>query len=294
MSDAIRTCLPPDRSPRAPVFALPAGAIDTHVHVFDDRYSLAANRGYNPPESTVRDLRQLHAALGFDRVVLTQPSAYGRDNSAILDAMQDLNAETPNRARTVVSLGMAATDNELEAFDLLGVRGIRVNTDNRGAAPLAVDELTAMCERIAPLGWHVEFLFPGKDLTNLIPLFDSLPVPICLSHFAYQKAADGDSTPGFESLLGLMRRGNTWMKISGANRVSGSDLPPYDDLAEMAHALIGAAPGRIMWGTDWPHPNKFVAIPNDGDLVDAFGEWVTDPTLRHKILVETPASFYRF
>ncbi len=294
MSDVIKTCLPPDRHPRTPGFTIPAGAIDTHVHVFDNRYPLAANRGYNPPESTVSNLRQLHHALGFDRVVLTQPSAYGRDNSAILDAMRELNTETPNRARTVVSLGMGTTDDELEALDRLGVRGIRVNTDNRGAAPLAFDELTDMCERIAPLGWHVEFLFPGKDLKSLIPLFDSLPVPISLSHFAYQRAADGVSTPGFKALLGLMERGNTWMKISGANRVSGSDLPPYDDLAEMAHALIAAAPDRIMWGTDWPHPNKFTAIPNDGDLVEAFGKWVTDPTLRHKILVETPTSFYRF
>ncbi|MDH5503126.1 MAG: amidohydrolase family protein [Acidimicrobiia bacterium] len=294
MNDAIRTCLPPDRHPRTPGFAIPAGAIDTHVHVFDHRYPLAADRGYDPPESTVVDLRQLHAALGFDRVVLTQPSAYGRDNSAILDAMLQLNAVTPDRARSVVSLGMDTTDDELDALDRLGVRGIRVNTDNQGAAPLAVGELTDMAARIATLGWHVEFLFPGEALTSVLPLFDSLPVPISLSHFAYQRAADGVTSPGFKALLGLMRRGNTWMKISGANRVSASDLPPYDDLTAMAHALIDAAPDRIMWGTDWPHPNKFVSMPNDGDLVDGFGQWVTDPALRHKILVDTPELFYRF
>ena len=294
MTGAIRTCLPPDRQPRPPAFAVPSSAVDTHVHVFDNRYPLDADRGYNPPESTVHDLRHLHATLGFDRVVLTQPSAYARDNSAILDAMQELNAETPSRARAVVSMGMDVTDDELATLDSLGVRGIRVNTDNQGAAPLAVSELTDMCARIAPLGWHVEFLFPGNELISLIPLFDSLPIPISVSHFAYQRAVDGASTPGFKALIRLMKRGNTWMKISGANRVSGSDLPPYDDLASMAHTLIDAAPDRIMWGTDWPHPNKFEAIPNDGDLVDAFGDWVTDATLRHKILVETPTSFYRF
>ena len=113
-------------------------------------------------------------------------------------------------------------------------------------------------------------------------------------YFAYQAATAGVGAPGFKALLELMRRGNTWMKISGANRVSETDLPPYDDVKPMAHALIAAAPERIMWGTDWPHPNKYVANPNDGDLVDAFGDWVTDPDMRRKIMVDTPAAFYRF
>jgi predicted TIM-barrel fold metal-dependent hydrolase len=115
-----------------------------------------------------------------------------------------------------------------------------------------------------------------------------------IGHFAYQPAQNGIAAPGFQALLGLLRAGNTWLKISGANRVSATDLPPYDDVKPMAQAVIAAAPDRIMWGTDWPHPNKYEVNPNDGDLVDAFGDWVADPAMRRKIMVDTPAAFYRF
>jgi predicted TIM-barrel fold metal-dependent hydrolase len=127
-----------------------------------------------------------------------------------------------------------------------------------------------------------------------MPIFTSLKIPMSIGHFAYQPATAGVEAPGFQSLLELMRQGNTWMKISGANRVSQTDLPPYDDVKPMAQALIEVAPDRIMWGTDWPHPNKYEVNPNDGDLVNAFGEWVTDESLRRKIMVDTPDSFYRF
>ena len=127
-----------------------------------------------------------------------------------------------------------------------------------------------------------------------MPVFGALKVPMSIGHFAYQPATAGVRAAGFQALLELVRRGNTWVKISGANRVSATDLPPYDDVKPMAHALIEAAPDRIMWGTDWPHPNKYVVNPNDGDLVDALGDWVTEEAMRRKILVDTPAAFYRF
>ncbi len=294
MTGAIRTCLPPDRTPHAPNFSMPAGAIDTHVHVFESGYPMTPLRAYNPPDSTLDDLKHLHATLGIDRVVFTQPSAYGTDNSAILDGMRSLNAETPDRARAIISTGLDITDEGLADLDMAGVRGVRLNTDNQGGMPLEMDEIPELCARIAPLGWHIEFLFPGSHIIDLLPVFSRLTVPMSIGHFAYQNAVDGVAAPGFQALLDLMRRGNTWMKISGANRVSETDLPPYDDVAPMAQALIDAAPDRIMWGTDWPHPNKFEVNPNDGDLLDGFGEWVADPDLRRRILVDTPATFYRF
>ena len=128
---AIRDCLPPERHPRPPAISLPPGSIDTHVHVFEPRYPLSPGRGYNPPPSTLADLKHLHATLGIERVVFTQPSVYGTDNSAILDAMASLNAEKPNRARSVVALGMEVSDNELAGLDAAGVRGVRLNTDNK-------------------------------------------------------------------------------------------------------------------------------------------------------------------
>ncbi|MGB5082703.1 MAG: amidohydrolase family protein [Burkholderiales bacterium] len=290
----IRDCLPPDRNPRRPGFALPRGSIDTHVHVFEPGYALSPARGYNPPYSTLADLKHLHATLGIERVVFTQPSVYGTDNSAILDAMAALNAETPGRARAVVALDLGVTEETIALLDASGVRGVRLNFDNRGGMPIGIAQIPELAARIAPFGWHLEFLFPGKDIVELMPVFTALKVPMSIAHFAYQRASAGVAAAGFRALIELARRGNTWIKISGANRVSATDLPPYDDVKPMARALIEAAPGRILWGTDWPHPNKYLANPNDADLVDAFGDWVGDESMRRRIMVETAAVFYRF
>jgi 2-pyrone-4,6-dicarboxylate lactonase len=286
----IRNCLPPDRNPRRPGVVLPKGSIDTHVHVFEPGYPLSPARGYNPPFSTLADLKHLHATLGIERVVFTQPSVYGTDNSAILDAMAALNGETRDRARGVVAIDMNITGEQLAS----GVRGVRLNTDNKGGMPIRMSDIPELAARIRPFGWHIEFLFPGKDIVELTPVFTALKVPMSIAHFAYQPATAGVNAPGWRALVELAKRGNTWVKISGPNRVAASDLPPYDDVKPMARALIEAAPERIMWGTDWPHPNKYAVNPNDGDLVDAFGDWVTDEAMRRKIMVETPAAFYRF
>jgi predicted TIM-barrel fold metal-dependent hydrolase len=189
---------------------------------------------------------------------------------------------------------MDIRDDELAALDARGVRGVRLNTDNKGGMPIEIGAIPDLAARIAPLRWHIEFLFPGRDIIALMPTLAAVKVPISIAHFAYQPATGGVSAPGFKALIELMRRGNTWMKISGANRVSATDLPPYDDVRPMAEALIEAAPDRIMWGTDWPHPNKYLVNPNDGDLVDAFGDWVTDEAMRRRIMVDNPAEFYRF
>jgi len=290
----IKDCLPPDRNPRRPGFTLPKGSIDAHVHVFEPGYALSPGRGYNPPHSTLADLRRLHATLGIDRVVFTQPSVYGTDNSAILDAMAALNAQAPDRARAVVALAMEVPEKRLAALDASGVRGVRLNTDNKGGMPISIAAIPELAARIKPFGWHLEFLFPGKDIVELMPVFAELKVPMSIAHFAYQSASAGVAAPGFRALIELVRRGNTWIKISGANRVAASDLPPYDDVKPLAQALIAAAPERILWGSDWPHPNKYVANPNDGDLVDAFGDWVSDGGMRRRIMVDTPAAFYRF
>jgi predicted TIM-barrel fold metal-dependent hydrolase len=294
MTSGIRDCLPPVREPRRPKIKLPRGAIDTHVHIFEPGYPLSPGRGYNPPISTLGDLEHLHATLGIERVVFTQPSVYGTDNSTILDGMAALNAKTPGRARCVVAVPLGIAEPELAALDAAGVRGVRLNTDNKGGMPMEMKDIPELAARIAPFGWHIELLFPGKDILELMPVITSLSVPISIGHFAYQPATAGTGAAGFRALLELMRRGNTWIKISGANRVSATDLPPYDDVKPMAQALIETAPERVMWGTDWPHPNKYVVNPNDGDLVDAFGDWVSDEFMRRRIMVDIPAAFYRF
>ena len=290
----IRNCLPPDRHPRKPQWALPAGSIDTHVHIFENLYPMSPTRGYNPPDSTLMDLMHLHRMLGVERVVFTQPSTYGVDNSAILKGMSVLNERRAGTARGVAAFGAQVSDAFLEQLHQQGVRGVRLNLDNKGGMPIELHQIAELEARIRVFGWHVEYLFPGAAIGELMPFLKASSVPISIGHFAYQPAASGVKAPGFQNLLDLVRAGNTWVKISGANRVSATDLPPYDDCKPLADALIEACPEHIMWGTDWPHPNKYRVNPNDGDLVDALGDWVTDAAMRQAILVDNPQKFYDF
>lgn len=286
----IPTCLPPDRNPRQSTLELPKGAVDCHTHVFEPGYPLSPDRGYNPPDSTLADMLHMHSQIGIDRVVFTQPSVYGTDNSAILDAM----AQIPDQARAVVALDMAVTDEELADLDSRGVRGIRLNLDNKGGMPISLDDVPALARRVVDLGWHLEFLFMGEELPELAPMFRSLPVPVSIGHFAYMPAAEGVSFQPFQVLLELVSEGNVWVKISGPNRLRVGDLPPWPAIVPLAHALVDTRPDRLVWGSDWPHPNKYIAQPNDADCIEQLALWAPDPEMRHRILVENPESLYRF
>lgn len=290
----IKDCIAPDRNPRKPDITLPKGSIDTHVHIFESHFPLFEGRGYNPPDSTLEDLIHLHQTLGIDRVVFTQPSVYGVDNSAILKGMNVLNEKIPNKARGVCAIKMDASENFLQELHGQGIRGVRLNLDNKGGMPLELKEISKLEDKIKGLGWHLEYLFPGKDIVELEPVLSNASVPISIGHFAYQPATAGINSDGFKTLLKLVKDGNTWIKISGANRVSETDLPPYDDVLPMARALVEANSDNVMWGTDWPHPNKYEVNPNDGDLVNWFGEWITDDTMRKQIMVTNSELFYDF
>jgi predicted TIM-barrel fold metal-dependent hydrolase len=290
----IRDCIAPDRNPREPIVSLPKGTVDTHVHIFEKEFPLFEGRGYNPPESTLKNLRHLHSILGVDRVVFTQPSVYGVDNSAILKGINELNENSASRARGVCAIQMDASEEFLARLDEQGIRGVRLNLDNKGGMPLELKDISKLEDKIKTFGWHVEYLFPGKDIEELAPVLAASSVPVMIGHFAYQPASSGIQAAGFQILLDLVKDGNTWVKISGANRVSATDLPPYDDVKPMARALVEANSNNIVWGTDWPHPNKYKVNPNDGDLVDAFGEWILDTSLIEKIMVTNPEKFYSF
>lgn len=290
----IKDCIAPDRNPRKPDITLPKGSIDTHVHIFESHFPLFEGRGYNPPDSTLEDLIHLHQTLGIDRVVFTQPSVYGVDNSAILKGMNVLNEKISNKARGVCAIKMDASENFLQELHGQGIRGVRLNLDNKGGMPLELKEISKLEDKIKGLGWHLEYLFPGKDIVELEPVLSNASVPISIGHFAYQPATAGINSDGFKTLLKLVKDGNTWIKISGANRVSETDLPPYNDVLPMARALVEANSDNVMWGTDWPHPNKYEVNPNDGDLVNWFGEWITDDTMRKQIMVTNSELFYDF
>lgn len=286
----IPTCLPPVRATRQSRLAVPPGSVDCHTHVFVDGYEMIPGRGYNPPQSTLDDMLAMHAKLGIERVVLTQPSVYGTDNSAILDAV----AEIPSQARAVVAVAAGVSDAELSELHQRGARGIRLNLDNVGGMPVELDEVPALAKRVSALGWHVEFLFAGPELPDLLSLLRSIDAPISIGHFGYMPAAEGVDYPPFRELLRLVEAGNTWVKLSAPNRLGVGDLPPWPEVVPMAQALIEANPERMLWATDWPHPNKYVEQPNDADLIEQLELWAPDEAIRQRILVDNPAALYDF
>ena len=208
--------------------------------------------------------------------------------------MNVLNEKVANKARGVCAIKMDASEASLQELHDQGIRGVRLNLDNKGGMPLELTEISKLEDKIKGFGWHLEYLFPGKDIVELEPVLSNASVPVSIGHFAYQPATAGINADGFKTLLRLVKDGNTWIKISGANRVSETDLPPYDDVLPMARALVEANPDNVMWGTDWPHPNKYEVNPNDGDLVNWFGEWITDDAMRKRIMVDNSEAFYDF
>jgi 2-pyrone-4,6-dicarboxylate lactonase len=286
----IPDCRPPVRETRRARLDVPPGATDCHTHVFVGGYPLIPERGYNPPLSTLDDMLAMHSMLGIERVVLTQPSVYGTDNSAILDAA----AVIPDRARAVVACGATVGDDELTRLHGQGARGIRLNLDNVGGMPVELDEVPALAKRVATLGWHLEFLFAGHELPGLLPLLRSLDAPISIGHFGYMPASEGVAYPPFQRLLELVREGNTWVKLSAPNRLGVGDVPPWPAVVPMARALIEANPDRMLWATDWPHPNKYGSQPNDADLLEQLALWAPDEETRHRILVDNPTVLYGF
>jgi 2-pyrone-4,6-dicarboxylate lactonase len=286
----IPVCRPPDRDPRRPQMETPPGAIDCHAHVFEGRYPLSPNRGYTPPDSTLGQMLEMHSRLGIDRVVLVQPSVYGTDNAAILDAM----ALIPQRARCVVALDRGVTEEELVDLDARGVRGVRLNLDNKGGMPIDLADVPELAHRLRGLGWHLEFLFSGRHLPDLAPLLRSLPVPVSVGHFGYMPASAGVDYPPFRLLCQLVAEGNTWVKLSAPNRLGVGDLPPWNEVVPLARALLDANADRLVWASDWPHPNRFGDQPNDADLLDQLARWAPDPATRQGILVDNPRLLYGF
>jgi predicted TIM-barrel fold metal-dependent hydrolase len=215
---------------------------------------------------------------------------YGLDNSAILDALATIGAN----GRAVVALDMSVTDTMLSALDRRGVRGVRLNLDNKGGMPVDLSDVPILANRIAKLGWHFEFLFRGPDMERLAPMICSLPVPVSIGHFGYMPALEGVDYPPFRVLIDLVKTGNVWVKLSAPNRLGVGDLAPWHEVVPLAQRLIAANPERMLWGTDWPHPNKFSAQPDDADLIDQLALWTPDPAIQRQILVDNPEALYGF
>lgn len=224
--------------------------------------------------------------IGCERAVLVQPSVYGTDNSMIADAIK--SGTFPLRGVAVVSEDIA--DRALEDLHAAGFRGIRINTAS-GTPGLKLEHAPRLAARIKPLGWHLQFYM------NFHPEFEAqlakLPVNIVIDHFGRIPAAGGVGAPRFQALLRLLRRGHCWAKLMGPYFVSDTN-PRYPDLVPFAQAMVKAAPERVVWGTDWPHPSAREKMPNDGDLADMLAEWVPDEAQRKRILVDNPQRLYGF
>ena len=226
--------------------------------------------------------------LGLDRGVIVQPSVYGTDNRATLDALRS----EPDRLRGVAVVDADVGDDDLQEMHRLGVRGLRFNLMFRGG--VGFELAGRLAERIGPMGWHLQFLLDISEFDGFAARLEQLPVDSVIDHMGHMPAEKGVEHPAFKDLLALLREGRTWVKLSGAYRLSGQDHPPFDDVMPMARALIETRPDRLVWGTDWPHPAVTRPMPNDGPLLDLLAEWAPDPGTRHRILCENPAALYDF
>ncbi len=283
----------PKRDSRRPTrFTPPANACDAHCHIFGpaQRFPFAPDRTYTPPDSGLEDLEELQRRLGLTRAVFVQASCHGTDNRAMLDAL----GRGQGRYAGVAMIDDTHTDEALVEMHRHGVRGIRFNfVAHLGGAP-DLSRFRGMVDRVAPLGWHLVLHFDAGDLSRYSELLAGLPVPFIIDHMARIQAADGIDQEPFGRLLELLETNSrAWVKISGAERITTSGEPPYDDVAPFALALVGVAPDRVLWGTDWPHPNVR-HMPDDGDLVDLLADFVPDPTSRHRVLVDNPTVLYDF
>lgn len=287
----IPDCQAPDRHPRPPGERPPAGAADTHAHVFGPapKYPFAAGRRYTPPDSPLPEYLKLLATLGLERGVIVHPSVYGTDNRASLDA---LRAE-PERLRGVAVVGPEIGDAELAEMDRLGMRGVRLNLLYSGGG-VGFDAAQRLAERIAPVGWHMQMLIDISEFENFAQRLSRLPVDCVIDHMGHMPAAKGVDHPAFRDLLAMLGEGRTWVKLSGAYRLTSLDRPPFTDVLPFARALVEARPDRMVWASDWPHPAVTRPMPNDGDLLDALWDWAPDPAIRHRILCENPAALYGF
>jgi 2-pyrone-4,6-dicarboxylate lactonase len=286
------TILPPHPEPHVPrAFVPPPRACDAHCHIFGpaERFPFSPFRTYTPPDAGVERFEQLQDRLGLSRAVLVQASCHGTDNAAVMDALR----RAGGRYAGVAMIADATTDEELHEMHDVGIRGARFNfVRHLGGAP-DIETFWRLVDRVVPLGWHIVLHFDAKDVPAHRALLDRIPVPYVIDHMARIDASQGLDQEPFRHLLDLMRDERCWVKVSGAERVTANGAPPYDDVVPFARALIEAAPGRILWGTDWPHPNVR-QMPDDGDLVDLVGEFAPDASLRHRILVDNPERLYDF
>lgn len=284
-------CPGPVPKPNTPAYRPPPGACDCHFHIFGPyaRFPLATDRGYTPPEASLASYQKVMATLGLDRCVIVQPSVYGTDNTATLDAASALGG--PASCRVVAVIDESFDEAALRRLHEAGVRGVRFNLVAGGGPALA--RIADIAARIAILGWHLQIYAPGNALAQAVSTLRSLPVDIVIDHFGSLDPVQDIDDAHSMALLGLLRDGRCWIKLSGGY-ITSHQVVPWTDMAALARRLADARPDRLLWGTNWPHPVHYTRMPDDGDLLDALHVWLPGKDLLHRILVTNPQALYGF
>lgn len=278
-------------NPAKPSYRPPPGAVDAHCHVFGpgELFPYAPERKYTPVDAGKDALFALRDFLGFERNVIVQATCHGADNSAMVDALR----AAEGRARGIATIRPGVSDAELAELDDAGVRGVRFNFVRRLVDPKPDDHYRELVDRIASLGWHVVIYFEAADLAERWNLFTSLPVTVVVDHMGrpdVTKPVDGEEFALF--LRFMAENPNVWSKVSCPERLSGEGPPRYSDVWPFARTVVTRFPDRVLWGTDWPHPNMRSHMPDDGRLVDVIPHIAPTEELRRALLVDNPTRLY--
>lgn len=285
-----REYLPFHPNPKKPDFVPPAGAVDAHCHVFGpaDRFPYAPERKYTPCDAPKERLFALRDFLGFERNVIVQASCHGRDNSALVDALR----ASADRARGVAVVGPDVGDDELAAMHEAGVRAVRFNFIKRLVDAAPTEVFLGIADRIARLNWHVVVYFEARDLDELIPFLKQLPTIVVVDHMGRPDVSKGVDGADFRRFVALLEDNkNIWTKVSCPERLTIRG-PDYADVVPFARTLVERFPSRVLWGTDWPHPNMKSHMPDDGVLVDLIPRIAVDAAKQKALLVDNPMRLY--
>jgi D-galactarolactone isomerase len=271
-----------------PKIRVPANACDCHHHIYDSKYPVDPKATLRPGDATVDDYRMLQKRIGTRRHVIVQPSTYGTMNAPTLDALVAFGPE----ARAVAVVDTTVSDAELKRMDGLGVRGIRFNLAQAGAT--TPEMIAPLSKRVNDLGWHIQINATADKIMEVMSILQNVPSPIVFDHLAHIPEPEGVNHPLFKQVLALIDKGKTWVKLSGAYADTKVGPPSYADSTAVAQAYVKAAPERLVWGSDWPHPSERETKPDDAVLIDLMLVWAPDEAVRNRIFVDNAATLYGF
>jgi predicted TIM-barrel fold metal-dependent hydrolase len=273
-----------------PRIAAPEGACDSHIHIYDPRFPPARAGVSVVANATVAQYRLLQQRIATARTVVVQPAAYGTDNRVTLDAIEQLGR---GNARGIAVLHPGVSDAELEALDRGGIRGLRFTLHDPRTAVTTAEMIEPLARRIQAFGWHIQLHLRAPQIVEMASIVESLPGTIVIDHMGRIPEPIGSHHAAFALVRKWLGEGRTWVKLSGAY-LESRDAPRYADVSRVAREYAMAAPERLVWGSDWPHPTEAVAKPDDAVLFDLLGEWAPAEGHRRRILVENPETLYGF